>query len=799
MKTLLIISLLTLPLAAFTPELNRIDPPGGQAGTEVDVTFHGERLEEIQSALFYEPGITLSGIQVKDGKQIAAKLAIAPDAAPGEHSLRLAGPGGVSHLRTFWVGAFPTVQEVEPNGTTDAPQRIELNRTVHGIAGNEDDDSYVITLTKGQRLSAEAEAMRLGRVMFDVSLAILDSRGFELAICDDAPLLRTDAFVSIIAPDDGDYRVVVREAAYEGNDQCAYRLHIGTYPRPKAVFPTGGKPGETLEFTFIGDPTGPIKQSITLSPDARADFPIFAQHDGLSSPSPHWITVSPMESGRDHEQSHDSKTPAPLPPLPCAAMGVIEEGKISDWFKFAAKKDQALVIRAIARSHRSPLDPVVSVHQVDGKFLVANDDQGAPDSVVQWTCPADGEYLIQVRDQLRRTGPDFTYRIELAPRAPSIAATLPTVERVNTQKWKVFSIPRGNRYAAVVNIARENVAGDTLFEAESLPPGVTMHVAKVPRTVTAFPVVFEAAADAPAVASLHGFRLRSDGIDPPLTGKLVDTIHHIDINNQGPYHSASFDRITTVVTNEAPFRIELDAPVVPIVKNGTLHLKVRATRKEGYAGKISARFLWSPPGISGPVNVDIAPDKTDADYELHASADAAVGDWQVCVLAEADTPQGPVLTSSALVPLKISEPYVSLTLDLAAAETGKPAAMLGKIENLRPFVGEAKVELTGLPHGVSCPPQTFTSDKTEITFPLQIAADARTGKHSGLFCVVHVPENGSTVLHQTAMGGTLRIDPPPKEPEKPAAPAPQPTAVAEAKPAEVKPLSRLEQLRQKRK
>jgi hypothetical protein len=250
--------------------------------------------------------------------------------------------------------------------------------------------------------------------------------------------------------------------------------------------------------------------------------------------------------------------------------------------------------------------------------------------------------------------------------------------------------------------------------------------------------------------------------------------------------------------NEAPFRIELDVPVVPIVKNGTLHLKVRVARKEGYAGKISARFLWSPPGISGPVNVDIAPDKTEADYELHASADAAVGDWQVCVLAEADTPQGPVLTSSALVPLKVAEPYVSLTLDLAAAETGKPAAMLGKIENLRPFSGEAKVELTGLPHGVSCPPQTFTSDKTEITFPLQIAADARTGKHSGLFCVVHVPENGSTVLHQTAMGGTLRIDPPPKEPEKPAA-APQPTAVAEAKPAEAKPLSRLEQLRQKRK
>ena len=272
--TLLFLPLFTLPLAAFTPVLSRVEPPGGQSGTEVEVRFHGERLDETNGALFYEPGLTLSGIQIKDGKLVTAKLAIAADAPPGEHSLRLTSPGGLTELRTFWVGAFPAVQETEPNGSTGPPQRIDLNRTVHGVAGNEDDDCYVVTLQKGQRLSAEVEAMRLGRTMFDASLAIIDARGFELATCDDAPLLRTDAFVSIIAPENGDYRIVVREAAYEGNDQCLYRLHIGTFPRPKAVFPTGGKPGETLEFTFIGDPSGPIRQSFTLPPEPARGFPV---------------------------------------------------------------------------------------------------------------------------------------------------------------------------------------------------------------------------------------------------------------------------------------------------------------------------------------------------------------------------------------------------------------------------------------------------------------------------------------------------------------------------------------------
>ena len=42
---------------------------------------------------------------------------------------------------------------------------------------------------KGQRISAEIEAMRLGATLFDPYIAILDAKRFELAISDDAALL----------------------------------------------------------------------------------------------------------------------------------------------------------------------------------------------------------------------------------------------------------------------------------------------------------------------------------------------------------------------------------------------------------------------------------------------------------------------------------------------------------------------------------------------------------------------------------------------------------------------------------
>ncbi len=785
------------PLAAFSPVLNLVEPRGGPRGTEVEVHFHGERLEDISEALFYEPGLGLSNIQIKDGKHAVAKLTIAADAALGEHSLRLRGPGGLTELRSFWVGQFPSVPEAEPNATFDRAQRVELNRTVEGIADNEDDDYYLCSLKKGQRLSVEVEAMRLGRTMFDAYVAILDPKKFELASCDDTPLLRNDAFVSIIAPEDGDYRILVHEASYEGNEQCQYRLHIGTFPRPKAVFPTGGKPGETVDFTFIGDPSGPIQQSITLPPSANASFAIFPQHDGLSAPSPHWITVSPLEAVRENAPNHDPASATPVPPVPCAIHGIVDGEAKSDWFKFTAAKGRNLVFRVLARSHRSPLDSVLSIHQADGKQLAVNDDQGAPDSLINWSSPADGDYRLQIRDQLGRSGPDFTCRVEVTDKSPSIAATLPTVEQYISQKWKTFPVPRGNRYAAVINVVRENIACDAVFEAGSLPAGVTLHSPPVSRSVTTFPVVFEAAPDAPLAGGLHPFFLRSTGDAPALTGKLTDTIHHVDISNEGPYHSASFDRIATAVTTGAPFKIDLLAPVVPIVKNGTLGLKVRASRSTGYAEKITVRFLWNPPGISGPLTLEIPGDQSEILYELNASNDAAAADWQVCVLAEANTPQGPVLVASALVPLKVAEPYISMTLDLAATEQGKATSMLAKIETLHPFQGPATVELVGLPYGAASPPLTFTSDQTELTFSITVAADAKIGKHNGVFCRVTVPGNGGSILHQTAMNSTLRID------------APAPVAKAEihsAKPAApqakenpAKPLSRLEQLRQRAK
>ncbi len=777
-------------------------PRGWQRGTEVVVHFHGERIDDAQEIICYQPGISFRDIKVVDPKHITALATIAPDAPLGEHQFRLRTAGGISEMKLFLVGQFPCIEEVEPNNKFDQAQKVEPNTTVHGIATLEDEDYFVCHLKKGQRLTAEVEAIRLGQTMFDAYVAILDPQRFELSARDDTPLLRTDCYASIVAPADGEYRVVVREAAYEGSESCRYRLHISHAPRPSAVYPTGAKPGETVEFTFIGDPSGPIKQTITLPAAGPNPFPVFAQADGLSSPSPNWIALSPLDYSQEVEPNASGKEATPLPPVPCAAHGVIAENGDVDWFRFSAKKNENLVIKARALGLRSPLDSVMSLRDSSGKNLTTNDDQGNLDSSLTWTCPADGDYFVRVQDKLRKGQADFTYRIEITQRSAAISAALPTVERVQTQKWKMLTVPRGNRYASVVNFTRENVGCALQLVAESLPAGMTFTAPVVPKNATSFPILIEAAADAPIAGGLYPIGLNATGEGAPadLKGALKERIEHVDINNQGSYHGTSVDRISMAVIEEAPIRIDLEQPAIPIVKNGILPLKIKAQRAAGFDSEVKLRFLWIPTGIGAPVTIDLAKGANEAIYEINASADAATGQWPIVILAEVPTPRGPVLVSSNFATLTVAEPFLSMNIELCATEQNKPTPLLCKVDVTTPFDGQASAELMGLPHGTKTAPMTLNKDTKELLFQVEVAADATIGKHQNLFCKVSVPQNGQNITHQVAYGGVLRIDKPVvASTPKPAAPAaeakPSPAAAPAAPTA--KPLSRLEQLRQK--
>ena len=261
-----------VPAFASSPVLSNILPRGAQRGTETEVLFNGQRLEDAQELMIYEPGIEVTEFAVVNDKQVKAKLKIAADCTLGTKHFRIRAATGLSDLRTFRVGALPNVMEVEPNSDFKQPQAIATNVTVEGIIQNEDVDYFVIEAKKGDRITAEVEGIRLGDSMFDPYVAILNETRFELDTSDDAALVWQDGVASIIAPADGKYIIQLRESSYGGNGNCHYRCHIGSYPRPLAIVPSGGKPGQKVAVKFLGDISGEFTRdqiSLCLRPTKK--------------------------------------------------------------------------------------------------------------------------------------------------------------------------------------------------------------------------------------------------------------------------------------------------------------------------------------------------------------------------------------------------------------------------------------------------------------------------------------------------------------------------------------------------
>jgi Bacterial pre-peptidase C-terminal domain len=779
---------------AASPVLGGVSPRGVQRGTEAVLTLGGARLGDAQEVLFYSPGFRVSKLEVVTDNQIKATVKVNADCRLGEHALRVRTKTGVSELRTLWVGALPAVAEKEPNSDFAAPQKIPLNVTVTGVVQAEDVDYYAVELKKGQRLSVEIEGMRLANTFFDPFVAILDGKRFELATSDDSSLNHQDGLCSIVVPADGTYVVQVRESAYGGNGACGYRLHVGTFPRPRAVLPAGGKAGDEVEVRFLGDPSGEFRQKVKLPALAEAGFGLFAQDAGGIAPSSLPFRISEQGNVLETEPNDDLGR-ATRATLPLALNGIIEKPGDVDCFRFSMKKGETYDIHCYARRIGSPLDPVMYLHAANGGTLAANDDSAGPDSYFRFAAPADGEYVLRVTDHLGKGGPTYVYRVEFTPVRATTTVTIPKVA-IFSQERQTIVVPRGNRYATLMSAGRGNFGGDVVFGADRLPAGVKLTADTLPASLDVFPVVFEAAADAPVAGTLT--HLTALPVDPKLkvSSRFAQSVELVTGGpGQSVYWRHDVDRAAVAVAAEAPFKIQIIEPKVPLVQNGSLLLRIVAERRPGFTGPITIRPLFNPPGVSSATSATIAAGQNETTLPMNAAANAAVRKWKTAVLAMGDAGKGPVWVSSQLATLEVAAPLVTFNMERTASEQGKEVELFCKVTVNTPFEGKAKVRLVGLPPKVTAPEVEISKETKEFGFKLTVDKTSPAGKHRNLFCQVVVTQSGEPIVMRAGYS-ELRIDVPlPPKAGQPATvvkkpvPTPQP-----GKPA-AKRLSRLERLR----
>lgn len=779
---------------AYRPELTSSAPRGMQRGTTQTVVLTGTRLADGRQVLFDREGINVKSLKPIDNSKVEVEFEVPADTPPGLYPLRLVTETGLSNVLMFGVGAMPTVNEVEPNSDFASPQKIENNVTVEGAVAREDEDYFAVTLEQGERLTAELEGVRIkkGRSnpFFDPYIAILNSERFELAMSDDAPLLQQDCMCSIEAPEDGTYIIVVRDSSFGGNND-RYRLHVGSYPRAVAVVPAGGPPGEVVDMTFVSPSGDAWIEKVQLPSEPSEAYPLVVDTERGISPSPNYIRIQSMPNVIEQEPNNSYKE-STTGALPAAFCGLIGEPNDRDYFSFEAKKGQTVHIRAYARKVlRSELDSVINVYNDAGGRVGGNDDSGGPDSFLELKVPADGKYHVRINDHLYKGGPGFSYRIEAKLAEPQLTLTLPDRRRYEATQ---LNVPQGNRAAVMINAGRSRVGGPIDISGLNLPEGVTVTPIQMPANRTTVPLLLTAAADAKLDGRLVDFvgKIPENPIESSFSQR-----HQLLIGqNNSVVYDYYADRAAVAVIKSVPCTFEIEAPQVPIVRNGSMNLVVKVNRG-GLDADISIRLLYNPPGIGSSGSIKIPKGKDEASIPLTANGSAAIGKWPV--IAYAYVGGNEIATEPVM--LEIADRLFNFGFPKTSSELGGEANVLVDVEALREFEGECEVELVGLPAGVVCEQSKMPvgKDTDQLVFPVKITEKARVGQHKTLVARASVTSDKG-VIRQTQGTGILQIDKPlPAPVAEPEAKKKEPKPAAAPAPPTKKPLSRLEQLRQLKK
>ena len=110
----------------------------------------------------------------------------------------------------------------------------------------------------------------------------------------------------------------------------------------------------------------------------------------------------------------------------------------------------------------------------------------------------------------------------------------------------------------------------------------------------------------------------------------------------------------------------------------------------------------------------MAGDKSETEYPLSATDDAQIRKSKICVLGKAEA-GGPLWVSSELVELEVFRPFVTMKMEMAAIERGKPAQVPVHSSRRRNLTGRQPSSCWA-PSGYDRADQRFTAADKRVSF-----------------------------------------------------------------------------------
>jgi hypothetical protein len=488
------------------PMVTHTTPVAIQRGKTTEVTVDGKmNFYGAYKILFEGTGLTAEVVAGPAGKanppqkpQVASvklKITAAPDAPLGVREFRVASALGISSLGQLVVVDDPVIMESGINNTRDKANPITVPCVVCGrIEAVEDVDYFKFHAEAGQTVTFEVFGARLQDKIHDLQkhvdpmLTLYDGEGRELAANDD--FYFADPMLSYKFTRAGDYFIQVRDSKYEGDPRWVYALLVTNRPYASHVFPMAGNPGQTISVEPVGSAKAMQDKVMLRVPDKLGVCQVQLDINSQQT-NPVAFVVSPLPQVVEQEPN-DTPEQATRVTIPCGINGRIGTRRDLDHFVFKATKGKAIRFEVKARRFgtvlQSSLDSFLDVMTPKGQVLGSNDDTFGKDAALVFTPPADGDYVLRIRDLNSKGGDTFVYYIEADWAVPDFTV------RCDPDK---AMIGPGTSTTWFVQVTRANgFAGPVTIEVQGLPKGVTVDPLTIPPAMTQGALVLTAAADA---------------------------------------------------------------------------------------------------------------------------------------------------------------------------------------------------------------------------------------------------------------------------------------------------------------
>jgi hypothetical protein len=177
---------------------------------------------------------------------------------------------------------------------------------------------------------------------------------------------------------------------------------------------------------------GRVTAQITVAPDTLPGIYEIRLATPRGVSSPYWFEVSNLPEVMAANVTREQAQPVTLP---CAVNGCFMSNGERHYFKFAAKKGERSIFNLKAfrynETNQFYFSPDLRLYDPAGKQIAENHGYYDMDPLIDWECPADGSYVLEVRDLLGRANPGSVYRLSLG-KLPYDSVLSPPAGQVGT-------------------------------------------------------------------------------------------------------------------------------------------------------------------------------------------------------------------------------------------------------------------------------------------------------------------------------------------------------------------------------